>query len=208
MARPHGSSAPPPVQHTLFEDAQGLTFGALMCAFGLAILTSAGLVTGQTAGLAVLLSYATGWEFGTIFFVINLPFYLLAWFRLGPAFTFKTFVAVALISGISYPLGYLVQIDTTHPAVASVLFGLVTGAGLLAIFRHRASLGGVGIVAYDLQERFGWRAGWVQLGFDLVLFGAALYVLDPELVLWSLLGAAVLNAIIAINHRRDRYIGT
>jgi hypothetical protein len=27
-------------------------------------------------------------------------------------------------------------------------------------------------------------------------------------VLWSLLGAAVLNAILAINHRRDRYIGT
>jgi len=66
----------------------------------------------------------------------------------------------------------------------------------------------VGIMAFYLQEEYGWRAGWVQLGFDLVLFGTALLILDPMLVLWSLLGAAVLNAIIAINHRRDRYIVT
>ncbi|PZX39366.1 putative 5xTM membrane YitT family protein [Roseinatronobacter thiooxidans] len=194
--------------HTKFEDAQGLVFGAVMCAFGVLILTGAGLVTGQTAGLAVLVAYITGYSFGVVFFAINIPFYALAWWRLGRAFTVKTFVSVALISAISLVIEDLVQVDPAHPAVAAVLFGLIAGAGLLAIFRHRASLGGVGIVAYDLQERFGWRAGWVQLAFDLALFAVALLVLDPDLVLWSLLGAAVLNAIVAINHRRDRYIGT
>lgn len=179
-----------------------------MCAFGVLILTGAGLVTGQTAGLAVLIAYITGYSFGMVFFVINIPFYALAWWRLGPAFTVKTFLSIALISAVSLVIEDLVQVDPAHPAVAAILFGLIAGAGLLAIFRHRASLGGVGIVAYDLQERLGWRAGWVQLGFDLVLFAVALLVLDPDLVLWSLLGAAVLNAILAINHRRDRYIGT
>ena len=197
-----------PAPHTKFEDAQGLVFGAVMCAFGVLILTGAGLVTGQTAGLAVLVAYITGYSFGVVFFAINIPFYALAWWRLGRAFTVKTFVSVALISAISLVIEDLVQVDPAHPAVAAVLFGLIAGAGLLAIFRHRASLGGVGIVAYDLQERFGWRAGWVQLAFDLALFAVALLVLDPDLVLWSLLGAAVLNAIVAINHRRDRYIGT
>jgi len=197
-----------PIRHTAFEDAQGLIFGAAMCAFGVLILTGAGLVTGQTAGAAVLISYLTGYSFGTVFFVINLPFYALAWFRLGPAFTLKTFLSVALISGFSLVIGDLVTISPNHPSVAAVLFGMVSGAGLLAIFRHRASLGGVGIVAYDLQERLGWRAGWVQLGFDLVLFAAAALILPLDLVLWSLLGAAILNAIIGINHRRDRYVGT
>ena len=179
-----------------------------MCALGMLILTGAGLVTGQTAGLAVLISYATGVSFGVVFFTVNLPFYVLAWLRLGAAFTLKTFISVALISGLSLVMGDLVAINPAHPAVGAVLFGLIAGAGLLAIFRHRASLGGVGIVAYDLQERLGWRAGWVQLGFDLVLFGLALLVLPVDLVLWSLLGAVVLNAIIGINHRQDRYIGT
>lgn len=192
--------------HSLFEDAQGLAFGAAMCALGVMVLTGAGLVTGQTAGLAVLIAYATGWGFGPVFFVINLPFYALAWWQLGPAFTVKTFIAVTLISGLSLVIGDLVQVTPTHPAVAAVLFGMIAGAGLLAIFRHRASLGGIGVLAYWLQERLGWRAGWVQLGFDLVLFSVALTLLAPVLVLWSLLGAVVLNAIIAINHRRDRYI--
>ncbi|TVP70640.1 MAG: YitT family protein [Rhodobacteraceae bacterium] len=197
-----------PIRHSTFDDAQGLVFGAAMCAFGVLILTGAGLVTGQTAGLAVLISYVTGYSFGVVFFVINLPFYALAWLRLGAAFTLKTFLSVALISAISLALGDLVQVDPAHPALAAVLFGMVSGAGLLAIFRHRASLGGVGIVAFDLQERLGWRAGLVQLGFDIVLFAAALMILPATLVLWSLLGAAVLNAIIAINHRKDLYIGT
>lgn len=192
----------------MFEDAQGLLFGTAMCAFGVLILTGAGLVTGQTAGAAVLLSYLTGYSFGVIFFAINLPFYILAWRRIGRDFTIKTFVAVAMISGMSELTGGLVRVDPVHPAVAAILFGMISGAGLLAIFRHRASLGGVGILAYDLQERFGWRAGWVQLGFDLVLFGVALLVMAPDLVLWSLLGAGVLNAILAINHRRDRYVAT
>ena len=196
------------IRHAPFEDAQGLIFGSGMCAFAVLILTGAGLVTGQTAGAAVLISYLTGTSFGVVFFVINLPFFVLAWFRLGVAFTLKTFIAVALISGFSLVIGDLVSISPAHPAVAAVLFGMISGAGLLAIFRHRASLGGVGIVAYDLQERLGWRAGWVQLGFDLVLFASAALILPLDLVLWSLLGAAILNAIIGINHRRDRYVGT
>lgn len=197
-----------PAQHTPFEDAQGLLVGSALCGFGIQILASAGLVTGQTAGVAVLLSYATGIGFGVIFFAINLPFYWLAYRHLGRAFTAKTFAAVVLVSGFAEGAARLVQIMPAHPAVAAVLFGTVTGAGLLAIFRHRASLGGVGILAYYLQERLGWRAGWVQLGFDLVLFACALALLAPGKVLWSLLGAAILNTIIGINHRRDRYIAT
>jgi uncharacterized membrane-anchored protein YitT (DUF2179 family) len=44
------------------------------------------------------------------------------------------------------------------------------------------------------------------MGFDAVLFAVALMLLPLDRVLWSALGAAVLNLVIAINHRRDRYI--
>ncbi|WP_333829152.1 YitT family protein [Pararhodobacter sp.] len=196
------------MRHSPLEDAQALFIGTLMCAFGLVILTSAGLVTGQTAGLAVLISYMTGWGFAPVFFVINIPFYALAFARMGARFTLKTFVAVALLSGFAALLPRFVSFDVLHPALAALLFGAVTGAGLLAIFRHGASLGGVGIVALYAQEKLGMQAGWVQLGFDALLFAAALLVLDPILVGWSLLGAVVVNTILGINHRRDRYIGT
>ena len=86
-----------PGKHSLIEDAQGIAYGATMAAFGITILTHLGLVTGQTAGLAVLIAYATGWSFGPVFFAVNLPFYLLGYLRMGLRFTVKTYAAVALL---------------------------------------------------------------------------------------------------------------
>lgn len=197
-----------PVKHTLVEDAQGIAYGATMAAFGIVILTHLGLVTGQTAGLAVLISYATGWGFGPVFFAINLPFYVLGYLRMGLAFTVKTFLAVALLSALSLWLPGQVSFATLNPWVGAVLFGFLSGSALLALFRHGASLGGIGIVALMLQDKLGWRAGWVQLGFDAVLFTLAFAVIDTKAVLISFLGALVVNLVIAINHRRDRYVAT
>ncbi|MDQ1847954.1 YitT family protein [Gemmobacter fulvus] len=195
-------------RHSLIEDAQGLAFGATMAAFGIVILTHLGLVTGQTAGLAVLISYATGWAFGPVFFVVNIPFYLIGWLRIGGMFTLKTFAAVAALSGLTMVMPGWVSFATLNPVFGAVLFGFLSGAALLALFRHGASLGGVGIVALMVQDRFGIRAGWVQLGFDAVLFAVALSLRDVQTVAISFLGAVVVNLVIAINHRRDRYVAT
>lgn len=197
-----------PRRHSLIEDAQGIAYGASMAAFGIVILTHLGLVTGQTAGLAVLISYVTGWGFGPVFFAINLPFYLLGYLRMGLAFTIKTFLAVGLLSALSLWLPGQVGFASLTPWVGAVLFGFLSGSALLALFRHGASLGGIGIVALMLQDRLGWRAGWVQLGFDALLFAVAFLVIEAKLVLVSFLGALVVNLVIAINHRRDRYVAT
>lgn len=198
-----------PKIHSLIEDAQGIAYGATMAAFGILVLTHLGLITGQTAGLAVLISYATGLSFGVVFFVINIPFYLLGWLRMGWRFTLKTFVAVAALSGLTLVMPDWISFASLNPLFGAVLFGFTSGSALLALFRHGSSLGGVGILALVLQDRFGWRAGWIQLGFDAVLFVVALLVLgDLQVILWSFVGALVVNLVIAINHRRDRYIAT
>jgi uncharacterized membrane-anchored protein YitT (DUF2179 family) len=197
-----------PHHHSLIEDAQGIAYGATMAAFGIVILTHLGLITGQTAGLAVLISYATGYGFGPVFFAVNLPFYVVGYLRMGWLFTLKTFFAVALLSALSLWLPGQVSFATLNHWVGAVLFGFLSGSALLALFRHGASLGGVGIVALMLQDRLGWRAGWVQLGFDAVLFAAAFAVIEARLVLISASGALVVNLVIAINHRRDRYVAT
>lgn len=197
-----------PKTHSLLEDAQGLAFGTTMAAFGIVILTHLGLITGQTAGLAVLISYATGWSFGAVFFVVNIPFYILGYRRMGLAFTIKTFVAVALLSALSLFIGDWVSFATLNPIFGAILFGFISGAALLAIFRHGASLGGIGILALILQDRTGFRAGQTQLIFDAALFLVALTMLPPTTVAISFLGAVVVNVTIAINHRRDRYVAT
>lgn len=201
MPEPHHS-----IDHTLLEDAQAFVLGTTMCALGVAFLTHLGLITGQTAGLGVLLSYVTGWSFGAVFFITNLPFWALALTRMGPRFTVKSVIAVGLVSVIADILPRTFVISSLAPPVGAALAGACIGLGLIVLFRHGASLGGVGVLALYLQDRFGFRAGWTQLIFDAFLFTAAVFALDPWLVLWSLVGAVIVNLIIAVNHRRDRYI--
>lgn len=193
-------------RHSLFEDAQALVTGTLFISLGVAMFNTTGLLTGGTAGLAFLLHYATGVSFGKVFFVINLPFYWLAWRRMGRAFTLKTFVAVALLSLLTefHPLA--VAFGHLVPAYAAVMGGLLMGAGFLMLFRHRASLGGVGIVALYLQEARGWRAGKVQMAVDCLIVACAFFVVEPMQVVYSLLGAVALNLILAVNHRPGRYV--
>ncbi|EJZ22395.1 YitT family protein [Rhizobium sp. Pop5] len=193
-------------RHTPIEDVQGIFSGSLVAALGLYVLASAGLLTGSTAGVAFLLHYAFGINFGLAFFLLNLPFFYLSWKRLGMAFTIKTFIAIGLTSVLADVQSRFFSISSIHPAWAALLGGLLLGFGLLALYRHRASLGGVGILGIYLQERFGIRAGLVQLAIDMCVLAAAFFVTTPPVVFYSVLGAIVLNLFVAINHRADRYI--
>lgn len=198
----------PTPDHTTLDDVQGLSLGVFLCGFGIHLLTTAGLITGQTAGVAVILSYLTGYSFGVVFFAINLPFYAIAWRRLGAAFTVKSMISVTLLSVVTEMIPLGLDVGDIQPLFAAAAFGALVGIGLLAMFRHNGSLGGFGVIALMVQDRTGFRAGWVQLIFDAGVFGAAFFLFDLSVVLYSLVGAVILNLIIAINHRRDRYVAT
>jgi uncharacterized membrane-anchored protein YitT (DUF2179 family) len=197
---------PDAIRHRPLEDLQGLSIGVLLCALGMTLLTHVGLITGQTAGIAVILSYLTGWSFGLWFFLVNLPFYWLAWRRLGLEFTVKSLLCVTALSVATDLMPRGLIIAELNVALGAVLFGVTVGLGLLAVFRHKGSLGGLGVVALIVQDSTGFRAGYVQLIVDAVLFSVAAFLFPLSVVAWSLLGAVVLNGVIAFNHRRDRYI--
>jgi uncharacterized membrane-anchored protein YitT (DUF2179 family) len=137
---------------------------------------------------------------------VNLPFYWVAYRRLGLAFTLKTFITVALTSFFTDVLPGLIPIGDINPLVAALFGGLLIGTGMLALFRHRASLGGFGILALYLQDKFGWRAGLVQLALDGVVLTVSFFVATPFVIACSILAAVTLNLTLAINHRTDRYI--
>ncbi len=194
------------LKHSWLDDAQGLSIGTLFTAFAVTLITHLGFMTGQTAGLALLISYASGWAFGPVFFVVNLPFYVFAWTRLGATFTIKTFLCVAALSLLTELVPGWFEIGTVDPVFGAILIGAFAAIGLIIVFRHGGSMGGLGVAALYIQDATGFRAGWVQMIFDVILFAAAFLVLPPLIVAYSLLGVVVLNVAIAVNHRRDRYI--
>ncbi|WP_024303444.1 YitT family protein [Pseudogulbenkiania sp. MAI-1] len=193
-------------RHTLFEDVQAIVIGTLFISLGVALFAQAKLLTGGTAGLAFLIHYATPFSFGQVFFVINLPFYYLAIKRMGWGFTIKTFCAVLLLSLFSELQSHFVHFDGLNPFYAGVVGGLLMGAGFLMLFRHRASLGGINIVTLYLQDKYGIRAGKLQMAIDVCIVTAALWVVHPLAVVVSVLGAVALNLILAVNHKPGRYL--
>lgn len=199
--------APPAQRHTVAEDVGGLVTGIVLVAVGLHLLRAVSAVTGGTAGLSLLLHYASGWDFSLIFVAVNLPFYLLAVRVKGWRFTLRSLVAVVGVSLVSAAQAQLFTIAEPVAWYTIVVGNLLVGVGILVLFRHQSSVGGFSIVALIAQERLGWRAGYVQLALDLAVILAAFAVVDPVLVVLSAVGAVVLNLVLALNHKPGRYLG-
>ena len=197
--------APAPTPHTTLEDATAIVTGVLMISVGVALFKQAGLVTGGMAGLAFALHYASDVGFGVWFFILNLPFYWLAVKKMGWAFTFKTFCAVGLLAVVSELQPHFLQLQSVQAPYAAVVGGILMGVGMLVLFRHRCSIGGLGIAALYLQQRYGWRAGYVQMGLDCIILISAFFIVDLEQALWSILAALTLNQVLSMNHRPGRY---
>ena len=187
------------------DDLQALLTGSLLAALGIVILKSGGLLAGGTVGLSLVASYAAGVPLPLTFVLVNAPFYAFASLRMGREFTVKTLLAVALTAAFTHLLPQGVELAHVSTAWAAVLGGLLAGIGLLILFRHTASLGGLNVVAVFVQRRWGTNAGRVQLLLDALILlagSAALGTLDklPP----SVLAVAVLNGVLMLNHRPGR----
>lgn len=194
-------------KHTLFEDLQAIVTGALAVAVGVLFLKTAGLLTGGTTGLAILLHYSTGINFGLTLFCVNLPFYILAVKRMGWRFTLKTLFAVFLVSSMTELIPLWLHVDAIDPVFASVGGGLLVGIGLLIVFRHKASLGGFNVLALYIQDKYGIAVGKTQMALDVSIVVAGLWLIPAWLLLVSVIGAVVLNFVLTVNHKPGRYTG-
>ncbi len=198
-------AAPP---HTAFENVVGVVTGAFLASLGLFLLSAGGVITGGTAGLALLLSNGALRSFSIVFVVVSLPFVALAVRGKGWAFTARSAAAVGLVSGFSALQPHLLGGLTVGPLYAALVGNLLAGIGILVVFRHRSSLGGFNVVALLCQERLGWRAGYVQMALDVaVVVSFAAVSHDVAVSLASAAGAVLLNLVIAMNHRPGRYTG-
>lgn len=191
--------------HSFRENLLALTLGSALVSLGVLVFSKVGLLTGGTAGLAIFLTKVSDFSFGQIFFALNLPFYILSFTRMGWRFTLNTFIAVSIVSLAVDHLHHVIEISRIDSVYAALLGGGLIGIGMLIIFRHKMSLGGFNILALFLQERFGIRAGKVQMALDCSIVAMSLLVVDVYLIALSVLGAVVSNLILAMNHKPGRY---
>jgi len=172
--------------HSRKEDWVAIFTGTFIVSQGLFFLKAANLITGGTAGLALLLTHVFPWSFGALYFFVNMPFYLLAWKRFGVRFSVNTAISCALVSVFTDHLSNFITIEHVDPAYCALAGGLLT----LCLF---------------IQDKFGISVGKTQLVLDCIIVFTSLFFLTPSIIILSIAGAVVLNIVLAMNHKPSRY---
>ena len=193
-------------KHSIREDWIAILTGTFVTAQGIFFLQSAHLLTGGTAGLALLLAQLAPLSFGIIYFLANCPFYLLAWQRFGKVFAIRSVISGAMVSLFADHLGGLIHLDVVNEVYCAVAGGLLMGLGMLILFRHKSSLGGFNVLCLVIQDKTGISVGKTQMLFDCTIVVASFFFVSPWVIALSIGGAIVLNIVLAMNHKPNRYI--
>ena len=159
----------------------GCIVGALLYAVGVNFfVVPAGLYTGGVMGLCqvirTLLARYLDLHFqsidiaGVIYYMINIPIFIIAFARIGRRFFAKTLVTV---TALSLSLAVIPPVTIVKDTMAScVVGGIISGAGVGIALRMGASSGGMDVVGVLLTKwRQDFSVGRVNLLMNLVLYG-------------------------------------
>lgn len=176
--------------------------GCFLAALGLFFLQSSDLLVGGTAGIAAISNKAFTLTLGTWFFLVNAPFFIVALKQMGKSFTVKSMIGIALVSVLTDTLSLLITIDSIPIWLASFIGGGLIGIGLLILFRHNTSLGGVNILALYVEKKYGVHSGKVILATDMIVVLLALNFYPLEQIAYSMIGFFVLTSVIGRYHKK------
>ncbi|MCL1986181.1 MAG: YitT family protein [Betaproteobacteria bacterium] len=185
-----------------------LSLGAFFYAAGAqCIVAKQGFLTGGVYGTGLLIWYVTKFlDPPTWYFLLNIPLFALAWFRVGRQFLLYTAYGVFMTSVFGDLLGGYV-LPIRNELYAAVAGGALCGAGVGICLRSMGSSGGLDVVAIMLRERWNIAIGRFSFCFNAVLFLAAASFMALDLIIVSIIfvfiSSFVLEQVIGLfNHRK------
>lgn len=170
-----------------------LTLGPFIAAFALEVfLVPNNIIDGGIVGISIILSYLTKLNLGLLIFVINIPFFLLAFSKIGKKFVIQTFYAIGMLS-LFLNMFSMYNHPTSHDLLLSTVFGgIVLGTGVGLVLKNEGSLDGTEIMSLVLSKKFGFSVGEWIMAFNVFIYGASGLVFG-----WNRAMYAVLTYFIA-----------
>ncbi len=170
-----------------------LTLGPFIAAFALEVfLVPNNIIDGGIVGISIILSYLTKLNLGLLIFVINIPFFLLAFSKIGKKFVIQTFYAIGMLS-LFLNMFSMYNHPVSHDLLLSTVFGgIVLGTGVGLVLKNEGSLDGTEIMSLVLSKRFGFSVGEWIMTFNVFIYGASGLVFG-----WNRAMYAVLTYFIA-----------
>ncbi len=190
-----------------FKDFIFITLGIFSAAFGLkGFLLPNNFIDGGATGLALLVAEISKIPLFSLIIYINIPFILLAYKVMGKTFALKTALAIlglsAVVAAVTFP------IITNDNLLVSIFGGMFLGAGIGLAIRGSAVIDGTEVLAIYLSRKFGLTIGDVIIAINVVIFGAAAYLLGIEIALYSMITyLAASKTLDFIVEGIDEYIG-
>lgn len=174
--------------------------GAFLYAVGINLfIVPSGFYSGGVMGICqvirTLLTEVAGVDFGgfdiagLLYYLINIPLFILAYTRMGGKFFAKTVIAVTTMT---LALSLIPTIQIVEDSMAScVVGGIISGFGVGIILRMGSSGGGMDIVGMIMTKwRRDFSVGKVNLFVNLALYATCLFLFDVEIVVYSIIYAA------------------
>lgn len=179
-----------------------ITLGSLVLAFAVVgFFVPNQLITGGTAGLALLLHYITPLTIGTLIALINLPLLIIGIKYLGKAFAIRTTTTIILISIF---IDFIANIINLKPFIidstlGAIFGGIAIGVGLALVIKGNSSAGGSTIVARVISSKTEIKPGQVILVIDTIIVLSSLFILeDTAKILWSVISIYITTKVIDV----------
>ena len=165
--------------------------GSLLCAVAVkGIIIPKQFLAGGLTGLSLLIHYVLpGLPLGLIYFILNIPLFVIGWLFVGRRFFFYSLAGVFIFSSVFFwPFPVIAIEDLILSALAA---GILTGVGSGLILKSLGSAGGLDILTVILFKKFSIRPGMFILAFNVALMVLAIWRLPLEMVLYTLVSLYV-----------------
>ena len=103
--------------------------------------------------------------------LLNLPLFILGWFKINPKFTIFTGITVLLTSVFMQIIP--VQVLSTDPIINAIFGGVVMGAGVGYALRNGLSSGGLDFITIAIRKKTGKTIGSLSIIFNSFILLAA-----------------------------------
>ncbi len=174
-----------------------LTIGPFIAAIALeGFLVPNNMIDGGIIGISMMFSYVTKFNLGLAILLLNLPFILLAFHKLGKFFVLRMAYATLI-------LGMSVNLFHNHHAtqdllLATVYGGIILGFGVGLVLRNSAAMDGTEILAISISKKFGFSVGEIIMFFNVFIYTAAGFLYGPQQAMYSILTYFITYKVIDI----------
>ncbi len=175
-----------------------ITVGAVIAAFALEeFLVPFKILDGGVVGISMIISQLTGFQLGILTILLNIPFMIVGFKRLGIRFLIRSIYAMLIFSVFLSVFADMKEV--TDKEILVVAFGGVTlGIGVGLILRYGGCLDGTEIVAMLLSHHTEFSVGQIVLFFNIIIYGVAGILFGPDRALYSLLTYFITSKVIDI----------